>query len=209
MAINSTQSDNNIVVDLYITAIPDTEIGTVYSLARQAQIDATSNKELRRQRYYVWKLLEYALKQSFNLNPNRIRFYLDDKGKWGCEECYFSLSHSKNAVAVAVSHKPVGVDIESAKREVSDPLCHKILTETELEEYNAVSPKEKKRYLLQKWCAKESLFKIGNIKHFQPKQIETNTGIFSGSVTVGGYDLFYSVASSNTERLKIFTNISL
>ena len=208
MAINSIKNGNNIV-DLYIAAIPDGEIEAVYPPDRQAQIDTTPNTDLKRQRYYVWKLLEHALKHSFNLKPENIEFSITGTGKWDCEACFFSLSHTKNAVAVAISNKPVGVDIEAAERNISKALCHKILTDTELTEYNATEPKEKKLYLLKKWCAKESLFKMNNVKHFKPRQIEANRNVCTGTATINGYDLFYSVASTHTEILRIFENTPL
>ena len=110
------------VTDLYIASIPDAPIDTISLAARQALIEKTVNEPMKRQRYYVWKLLEYALKNSFLLQPETIAFSVDENGKWSCPDCYFSLSHCNDAVAVAVSATPVGVDIENLDRAIAPGL---------------------------------------------------------------------------------------
>ena len=93
-------------VAVYAAAIPKDKIaGPVLPLLRQEQIEHTTHPDLKQQRYFVWKLLEYALQHSLGLEMKNLHFSRTENGKWICEECYFSLSHTQDAVAVAVSEK--------------------------------------------------------------------------------------------------------
>ena len=197
------------VTDLYIASIPDAPIDTISLAARQALIEKTVNEPMKRQRYYVWKLLEYALKNSFLLQPETIAFSVDENGKWSCPDCYFSLSHCNDAVAVAVSATPVGVDIEKLDRTVAPGLCRKVLTDKELLEYNQLNDSRRHRYLLEKWCAKESLFKVSGGKQFSPCHIETNETIQTGVLNVADQPILYAVANNAHYSLRIFPNIQL
>lgn len=71
----------------------------------------------------------------------------------------FSLSHSNEFAACAVSNEPVGVDIEFIKRkEMQYP--EKILHKEEAETYAFISnPLEKKKYFFECWTLKESYLK--------------------------------------------------
>lgn len=197
------------VVDLYISQISDGTMGMVYPPERQLLIENSANETSRRQRYYVWKLLEYALKNSLGLQLDHINFSVDKHGKWSCNDCFFSLSHSGNAVAVAVSRQPVGVDIEDARYRCRDGMHLKILTEKELAEYKAIAKEQKNFYLLQKWCAKESIFKASDNECFRPRTIETERGVGIGSVKVGENNYCYAVAAEHHDKLRIFTDIDL
>ncbi len=69
-----------------------------------------SNEKRRKQSYFVWKLLEYALKKKGVENPS----FFNNNGKWSLvdNKIRFSLSHSHNLVCVALDDDVVGVDIE-------------------------------------------------------------------------------------------------
>ena len=192
-------------VELYIAAIPEGAMGTVCAPARQAQLEATEKESLRRQRYFVWKLLEHALEKSFGMKPENVAFSMDEKGKWHCKECFFSLSHCREAVAVAVSAKPVGVDIELADRQVAPALSKKVLTEAELALYEQVPEEEKKRFLLEVWCGKESLFKAAGGAVFTARKWDTTQGVRTGVTDVSGRAVCYAVAAEDPNSLGIFS----
>lgn len=195
-------------VDVYIAPMGNGPVTPVYPPARQERIDAAANENQRRQRYFVWKLLEYAMENSFGLGLREQEFTVDAAGKWRCDGCFFSLSHSENAVAVAVSDRPVGVDIESLERDPASGLEKKILTEQELLVWVSLAEPDRKTYLLEKWCAKESLYKAGDGLSFQPRQMETDD-VPGGRVAVGGQEYVYAVATECPERLRIFSQIEL
>ena len=197
------------VNDLYIAFIPDKPVEKVYPPERQEYIQSTSNEVLRNQRYFVWKLLEYALKNSFGFDFKEMKFNLNKQGRWECDKCYFSLSHSNNVVAVAVSDSLVGVDIESSNRSVSDTLYKKILTDKEISEYINMEKSEQKNYLIKKWTAKESLFKIGESKVFHPKELQNDRKVYTNTIILNDIAFCYSVTNDNIEKLRVFTNIEL
>lgn len=189
---------------LYISKTPDRDIKEVYSKERQKYIDSTTNEKLHRQRYFVWKLLEYALNETLGLKPEEINFSVDEYGKWTCDKCFFSLSHSKDAVAVAVSYRPIGLDIENAEHCVHPKLHQKILTEKEKTEYSNLPQNDKEKFLLQKWCAKESLFKLYGKKQFIPKNIETDCNrLCIGKVSLSEQNFYYAVATEEPKHLEI------
>ena len=85
----------------------------IYPDERAKEIDKVSNPQLKLQKISSWKLLEKAVCDCFGFSFTELNFALDGNGKWTCDKFYFSLSHTNDKVAVAVSDGPVGVDIES------------------------------------------------------------------------------------------------
>ncbi len=77
---------------------------------RKEYVNSISNVNRKKQSIYVWKLLLIALKK---LNINHQGFCVKNS-KWELKESNFkfSLSHSNNVVAVAISNANVGVDVE-------------------------------------------------------------------------------------------------
>lgn len=191
------------VVDLYTAALPDGPVGEVYPPQRQEQLEQTGHEGLRKQRYYVWKLLEYGVHRSLGLKIQDLHFHRDDRGKWSCRECFFSLSHTDGVVAVAVSKKPVGVDIEALDRPVNPKLGDKILTASEKLQQTT------ERYLLEKWCAKESLFKMGSEPVFHPERIETDKNVAVRELSLGEEAYLCAVASADIKKLRCYENILL
>lgn len=192
-------------VDVYTARIPDGEMGQVLHPLRREQIENTTHPGLKRQRYFVWKLLEYGLKDSFGYDMKDLHFSRDDGGKWSCRECFFSLSHTDGAVAVAVSRKPVGVDLEGMDHTPSLKIAEKILTE---EEKN-LPREDEEAFLLQMWCAKEALFKAGKDEVFHPKKISALSGVKIRNVQLGDREYCLAVAAENLNNLRIHENISL
>ena len=72
-------------------------------------------------------------------------------------EIHFNLSHCKNGIAVAVSDKPIGIDIESY-REVSDSLIRYTMNE---EEQRIIETSDDPvRAFTEYWTKKEAVFKL-------------------------------------------------
>ena len=70
---------------------------------------------------------------------------------------HFNLSHCKNGIAVAVSDKPIGIDIESY-REVSDSLIRYTMNE---EEQRIIETSDDPvRAFTEYWTKKEAVFKL-------------------------------------------------
>ncbi len=199
----------NGVVDVYIAAIGSGPVGSVYPPARQERMDASANENQRRQRYFVWKLLEYAVAKSFGLKFDEQDFSVNAEGKWRCKACFFSLSHSRDAVAVAVSDRPIGVDIESLERTLAPGLENKILTEKERLACGALDGTRRQTYLLEKWCAKESIYKAGDGIAFNPRKMEAGENTQTGTVTLDGHTYVYAVATDRPEQLRLYLQVEL
>ena len=191
--------------EVYTALIPQKPLEKVLPQLRQEQIENTTHEGLKRQRYFVWKLLEIALKRSFGYEMKDLHFSRDEDGKWSCRECFFSLSHTDGAVAVAVSRKPVGVDLECAQHLMRPGLAEKILTEEE-----KILPREdENQFLLKMWCAKEALFKAGSEPTFQPKKISALSGVKTQKVQIGNGEYMLAVAGEGTQNARFYHNTEL
>lgn len=168
----------------------------LYPTIRQEELDNCSG-EVKKEKYFVWKLLECALRDVYGLDIKEVEFRKTEYGKWECDKCYFSLSHRKGYVVVAVSNKPIGVDIEKKHVPVNN-FENKILNEKEFNLFKCLNKKEESTFLISMWAKKESIFKILCERRFIPKNIDTT--------------LFYSklhliddfvIAASSFEQMEI------
>ena len=127
---NSAKNNKINKAVVFISDIPENrDIGKVYPAERNLEISVCYSATFAKQRYFVWELLSYALEQTIGKSVKEANLYKDENGVWRCKEIFFSLSHSKNALAVAVSGYPVGVDIELIDGRFNDKLASRILTE--------------------------------------------------------------------------------
>ena len=74
-------------------------------------------------------------------------------------------------MAVALSHHPVGVDIEPANRVIKPALAKKVLTPDEHTTYDALPATEQNDYLLRAWVSKEAIYKRTGQGSFCPAKI--------------------------------------
>ena len=146
-------------IDIYISKIPDKlDIKGVYPPERASYIFSSSNFKKQKERYWVWKILEEAAKRSFGFMIEDVDF-INDAGKWKCNDFHFSLSHSTNVVAVAVSNQKCGIDIECLDRyrnmspEQILRLSQKICTSKELASIDTIED------IILIWTKKESIYK--------------------------------------------------
>ncbi|MBR2620785.1 MAG: lecithin retinol acyltransferase family protein [Clostridia bacterium] len=192
------------VVDVYVARIP--EGGSVKPLTyaeREREIADVSNEKTKAEKYFVWKLLEYALERTFGKKLKKLTVIKNENGKWECPDFAFSLSHSHNAVAVALSRKALGVDIERIAA-VKSGVENKILTAREKDEFSALPIEEKNRYLLEKWTQKESVFKSLNQPVFHPEHIETaNEQVETQEIEIAGEKYLLTVASPDLAKRKL------
>lgn len=198
------------VVDVYLATIPEKgEMSPIACTLRQGELDGISNENVRREKYYVWKLLEYALERSFGLKSKDLSFQKDGK-RYFCDKAYFSLSHSGGALAVAVSRDKVGVDLEKISSRDTDSLARRVFTPEEAEAYMALPEGEKAPFFFRAWTAKEALFKAAHEETFVPAKIDTlHCSVKSWEKTVGTEEFFLSVATATPERIRFYENITL
>ena len=102
-------------------------------------------------------LLEYAVGQVWQMELPEIVPPMGGKPEFaGTEGMYFSISHAKSHVLVAVSDAPVGVDVET-HREISDNSAQALMDEQEREQFN----------FFDLWCLREALFKLNGAGHLR------------------------------------------
>ena len=191
------------MLDIYWALMPaDYDDEPIYPPKRQEAIDCTKNPAVRRERYFAWKLLEHGLKQSLGKSIMEIDPYVSADGKWLSDSCFFSISHSNDAVAVAISDSPVGIDIER-KREIDhDAFSRRILTNLEQRELKARA--NKNDFILELWTKKESIYKMIGKPPFVPSRLECNeytTSTFSEKI--GDNDYIISVCSDEINDASI------
>lgn len=106
----------------------------------------------------VYLLLCKAL-EKININAHEFEFKYDENEKPYLEGCpiEFSLSHSGSYVAVAISNKPVGIDIQKID-EVNLKIRKFIFTEKDEKEYQ--NSEDKLMTFYKKWTRKEAQYKL-------------------------------------------------
>ncbi len=197
------------IVDLYFAKLPEnTDYEVLHPGMRNEYVNQAKHPLVKRQRYYVWKLLEYALDRSFGIKIKELDFKRNEKGKWTTDSCFFSVSHGDNAVAVAVSRKSVGVDIEKLTEPKTEGFARKILSSEEMKEYEALSNDKQGEYLICKWTVKESLFKLSDDAVFSPSKTVADNNVKTEIVSVSFGDksekYAVSIASHDIDKLRIY-----
>ncbi len=194
------------IVDVYYAPLcKKIKLRSITPIKRRLEIENCSNEKVRLEKYSVWKLLAYAIKKSFGLKSKKLNFQKKENGQWVCDNCFFSLTHSENIVAVAVSNYPIGVDVEKVKSH-SEEVAKKVLTNNELQEFLRLDKKERVDFFIQKWTQKESVYKQNGAKTFEPRKIESFNGE-SKIIELNGQQYGLSVASDKIQELRVFSDI--
>jgi len=166
-------------IDVYVSEIPeDVIIESVYPPIRDKEIAEIKNDKVRAEKFRVWKVLLYAIKNSLGVDPETVKFKKTSSGKWQADGFYFSLTHSGNKVAVAVSPFEVGVDMEQKNlffskitAEKEERFAGKITADSE------ELPKTFEELIIL-WTKKESAYKFLGKGGFNPKKIDTEKFVF-------------------------------
>ena len=188
--------------DVYVAPLPDQAMGeSLYPPLRQSEIDACKSERVRREKYFVWKLFAHAVKARYDKELSELKFVRSDNGKWSCDLCEFSFSHSKGALCVAISDAPIGVDIEQIPTEPPESVAKKILTEEALQRYHGMPKSEKCVFFATEWTHRESLFKQRGGKGFFTA--ETSGHSQETTVSIGSKEYVLSVASNAVDAIHI------
>lgn len=198
------------VVDVYLARMPGERPMPPLSCGlRQQDIDAVSAPELKRQKYYVWKLLEYALERSFGLKSRDLTFRRE-ADRYCCDKARFSMSHCGDVLAVAVSREPVGIDLEKIVCRDTEPLASRVFSAGEMAHYRQLPAEEKTDFFFRLWTAKEALFKAAAKDVFIPAAEDALQGdVKSFAMPIGGEAFYVSVATRTPERIRFYENIAL
>ena len=125
------------------------------------EIESISNEVRKKERIISRFLLE-------TLVGKKVEVKYADSGKPFCDGMHFSISHTKNFVAVIVGSDTVGVDIEHKSDRIFR-VTEKIMHPDELNtlssfakntEQTGIFSSEAQKFALLCWCAKETVFKM-------------------------------------------------
>ena len=132
------------------------------------EIKKLKNNSSIEQKRCAYGLLDYALTEYLGKKQALSKVTKDKRGKPSMPNCFFSISHTNEMVAVAVSHHDIGVDIEEIKEHSAlNPSRNHVICDGE----NAESFLD----VLSLWTKKEAIFKLDNtIDSFIPAKINTN-----------------------------------
>jgi phosphopantetheine--protein transferase-like protein len=192
------------VIVLY-SPIGEVDLNTpIYPKERYEEILSCRNDGVKREKYAVWKLLEKAATEFLSLDFANLKFTKQPNGKWICPDFYFSLSHSDDIVAVAVSRKSVGVDVQKF-RAIRAGLADRILTEKELVTFESLPSNRREDFIHSVWAMKESLFKRDGGECLSPRQRETEgAGITTTFFEYGDEKYVLAVAATDdSENIEI------
>ena len=146
-------------IKLYLAELPSTDVfGEVLPVERNEEILACSDKKVKREKYFVWKLLEKVL-LDFHGIADLALAKKNPSGKWEGLGVHFSLSHSKNLLAVAVSDSVVGVDVQVERPLKNQGVIEKVFSEFEREEFFK-NDEFFDAEIIKAWTKKESVFKM-------------------------------------------------
>ena len=124
----------------------------------------------RRTCVLAYLLLKRALHEEYGIDENPL-FEYGEHGKpfiVGHPDIHFNLSHCSEAVACAVSDRPVGIDVETV-RKYSDSLARYTMNDAELEQITGSGRPDVA--FIRLWTMKEALLKLtgegitDNLKH--------------------------------------------
>lgn len=125
------------------------------------ELEGISNEVRKKERILSRYLLELLLGKI-------VEVHYEASGKPIIEEVNFSISHTKNYVAVIVGNDTVGIDIEHKSDRIFR-VTEKYMSKDELETLNSLTSNTEKtstfsaeaqKFALLCWCAKETVFKM-------------------------------------------------
>lgn len=170
MNTNATQQH----IYVFATKFPLGVTSYYLPVERREEIDACADEKVRNQKYYAFKLLELAISAVYGKRMRDCNFNKDSFGKWTCDTCEFSISHSNDIVVVALSDKPVGVDLEPIDLTRFDArLQQRMFTENEQALARDMTEAQRAEYANKLWTVKEAVFKRQGGKAFVANQVET------------------------------------
>ena len=169
---------NNTVMVYVSTFDSDVAVESVEPAIRNELIQRCTNQRAKQQRYCVWRLFDYALRDCYDGGVADFDFYIDGNGKWNSHNCIsFSLAHCNNVVAVAVCNHAVGIDVEAVanftRHSASAEFSERVLADNEQLLLQDVSIDARAELLAKLWTKKESIFKLRGASAFVPKSIDT------------------------------------
>lgn len=168
-----------------------------FRLEKIQKLSLEKDKKLSAAAYF---LLERALKKH-KINIKNFKWEETKNGKPFLSDCplKFSLSHSGNYVAVALSKNEVGIDVQEMK-EVDPKITNLVFNEDDHRFYNDSNDKLHAFYKI--WTCKEALIKMSDDGLAKPlKQVNIDSKLVKNLDIIQNYEI--AVASPNIKIKKI------
>ena len=209
MASSFFQFNNNTVYVYWAKFDKTVAVKPVQPAIRNEAIERCTDTLTRQQRYCVWALLDYALKQRCGKGVDAFDFDVATNGKWTSNaKARFSLSHSDEVVVVAISDQEVGVDIEAVSsfsgKFDDEAFVNRVLNNAEYQQFSLRPLAERQQTLAILWTRKESVFKLDGGSFFSPRSIDTTARqADSRLLEVDGKSYALSVATRNPITIEV------
>lgn len=194
------------ILDVYYSSlVPCPDDPGLFPPERNDYLKSIKIDHARSQSFTAWKLLEIAIKHSFDISMQELSPHKLASGKWVSSSLFFSISHTKTSAAVAVSDSDVGIDIEDAdafafkNNSIPKRLMRRIL-----------SPNDEPVIccdhvgFLKLWTAKESIYKLNNREQFIPSEIDTSSFPTASILIELDHRNVISVAYNEPTPIRIF-----
>ena len=143
---------------------------TFFPLVYGFLLKQCGNAHLAEQKLSAWLLLQQVLERCLSADLNNVEFCKHPSGKWTCNLCHFSISHSQNVVCVAISNNAVGVDMENLAH-FSNKSPVRLLERISTQSEQSVEPTLQN--VAELWSKKEAIFKAQGCGSFVPNSICT------------------------------------
>lgn len=124
-----------------------------------SQFNSATNQNRKKSILISHGFLKEAVAQEYNINKKDLVFSVTEKGKPFCrshENIHFSISHSGDYFAVAISEKEIGIDIQTVKN-FNEKLVDRVCCEKEKLFVN--SSENKSKAFTEIWTKKEAYLK--------------------------------------------------
>ncbi|MCF0184439.1 MAG: 4'-phosphopantetheinyl transferase superfamily protein [Bacteroidaceae bacterium] len=144
-----------VLIDTHIDALDVEGAMSLLSEQRREKVREIRHEGTRRQSVAAYLLLCKAL------GMEKPVFTFTETGKpllRDHPEVHFSMSHCRGAVAVAVSDRPVGIDIESVRERLDASLVRYTMNDDEVREIEGAEHRE--TAFMRLWTRKEALVKM-------------------------------------------------
>ena len=151
--------------------IDDKKYTLLYSFlppSRKQKVDKTKNEQSKK-----IQIVEYYLVKKYLGQKEQKDFLYNKYGKpYILGEKYFSISHTKTALVIAINDNEIGIDIQEISN-VSEKIIQKVLNESEIQQVqNSTSPSEEftklwtKKESYVKYCGTSIFYKTRDILNF-------------------------------------------
>ena len=195
--MDKTNGFNLSGAEIFLAAIPERDIdGELFPEERARDVFAKKHPLARREGFFVWRLLELAVMQTFGQTLEEAGLVKSD-GRWSARDFDISISHGGGALAVAISKGSVGIDLEPLLGSSDcEGIAHRFLGDDELSRYLSAPREARRETFLRIWTAKEAIFKSQAAAAFSPKDTDSSSkSVHTETVRISDRAYVISVAT--------------